>query len=113
MFIVPPDWRGFRIESERSIYCDWSDGTLLNFNYAFGKEWFKRMETLGYKKGGPRKGNYINLEETDFIKIANGFIHDERKIFIVMFNKRNLKFPIVFKNKKFTAYEIHKKSEIN
>lgn len=49
VFIVPPYTEGFRVESERGIYGDWKDGTLMNFNPDFGREWFRRMRKIGLK----------------------------------------------------------------
>jgi hypothetical protein len=114
-FIVPPNQRGFRIDSERTIYCDWKDGTQAFFNPDFGKEWMRRIKSLGYKKGNPDqpdfvdtlKKDYMDLDENDFIKIANEVKNDFRKIFIVMYKERApLNFPAIYNNQKFTVYEI-------
>jgi hypothetical protein len=56
VFIVPPGHDGFRVESERSIYADWKDGTQAFFNADVGHEWLERMQRLGYHRDLPVTG---------------------------------------------------------
>ena len=108
-FIVPPYLEGFRIESERTVYCDWKDGTLLNFNPAFGLEWLRRMEQLGYEKNSSRADGFRNLAEKNFMRIAEDVaaIDKSSSIFLIT-EKENtvLNFPKLYENQKFTAYKI-------
>ena len=110
VFIVPPTLAGFRVESERAIYGDWKDGTLMNFNPSFGYEWFRRMEKLGYREGYSFEEGFKNLTEPDFNSIAGETQTGDSKAyktFLVMFKERDtLKFPIVYGNEKFIVYEI-------
>lgn len=110
VFIVPPTLMGFRVESERAIYGDWRDGTLMNFNPSFGYEWFRRMEKLGYREGYSFEEGFKNLTEPDFNSIAGETQTGDSKAyktFLVMFKERDtLKFPIVYGNEKFIVYEI-------
>ena len=64
VFIVPPNRSGFRVESERTIYGDWKDGTQMFFNPDFGFEWFRRMKALGYKKELEIRG-FKNVKELE------------------------------------------------
>ena len=108
-FIVPPYLEGFRIESQRTVYCDWKDGTLLNFNPQFGEEWFSRLEKLGYKKGGSLQNGYENLTEKDFMDIAEELSakNKDRSVLLVVNNDRDkLGFHEVYRNDKFTIYKI-------
>lgn len=107
-FIVPPYLEGFRVESQRTVYCDWKDGTLLNFNPAFGMEWMRRMEKLGYKKGLSPGDGFRNLEEKDFTGIAQEMqTQTIRPVLLVMTKDRGtLNFPKVYENEKFIAYRI-------
>lgn len=50
VFVVPPSHDGFRVESERSIYGDWKDGTQAFFNADVGHEWLRRMQKLGFRR---------------------------------------------------------------
>ncbi len=107
MYIVPPTIEGFRVESERTIYGDWKDGTLMNFNPNFGYEWFRRMKKLGYREGTAFKEGFKNLTETDFVNIANEETRNGHRTFLVMFKERDtLNFSIVYKNEKFIVYEV-------
>jgi hypothetical protein len=56
VFIVPPGHDGFRVESERSIYADWKDGTQAFFNAEVGGTWLERMHRLGYRRELPVSG---------------------------------------------------------
>jgi len=110
MFIVPPNLEGFRIESERTIYGDWKDGTLMFYNPAFGKEWMRRMQRLGYQKDVPLKESFLSLTESDFRVIAvemRQSAGEGSRIFLVNFREgRRLNFPLVYGNAKFLVYEI-------
>lgn len=111
-FIVPPMlWRlsGFRTESERTIYGDFRDGSYTLMSPVFGHEWFRRMKALGYKKGQPFEEGFKNLDETDFINIANELKNNSHKTFLIMFKENDtLNFPIIYRNERFIVYEITK-----
>lgn len=107
VFIVPPNLDGFRIESERTIYGDWKDGSEMGLNPSFGYEWFERMKALGYQKGISLEDGFKNLDETDFINIANTIRVNGHRAFLVMFKERDtLDFPVIYTNERFTVYEI-------
>ncbi len=111
MFIVPPSIEGFRVESERTIYADWKDGTLLNFNPQFGTEWLRRMKKLGYKKGDrdSLERGYMSLAEKDFIGIIKEQSLDKGPWYVVMYKERgDLNLPIVYQNGKFIVYRTTK-----
>ncbi len=126
VFIVPPTQYGFRIQSERTIYGDWYDGTLLNFNPEFGYEWFRRMKKLGYnrdlqelkqkkifyKDGLVDYQDFNDLYEEDFRKISQEIFNWESKperIYIVRWkSEKCLNFKEVYKNSRFIVYEISK-----
>jgi hypothetical protein len=108
-FIVPPYLEGFRVESERTVYCDWKDGTLLNFNPAFGLEWIRRMERLGYKKNISPETGFRNLKEKDFTVIAEEMLIRNKKSSVFLIREQEnaaLKFPKLYENEKFVAYQI-------
>ena len=116
VFIVPPNRSGFRVESERTIYGDWKDGTQMFFNPDFGFEWFRRMKALGYKKELEIRGfknvkeletGFKRMSEEDFISVANDVERDGEKTFVVMFEEKDtLRFPIVYRNENYLVYEI-------
>ncbi|MDD5626989.1 MAG: hypothetical protein PHW01_03225 [Patescibacteria group bacterium] len=110
VFIVPPHLEGFRIESERTIYGDWKDGTLTFYNPAFGKEWLMRMQRLGYQRDVPLKESFFVLSEADFRAIAKETRQragEKSRVFLVTFrNGKQLNFPLAYGNEKFLVYEI-------
>jgi hypothetical protein len=120
IFIVPPllATEGFRIESERTIYGDWKDGTQMFFNPSFGYTWFRRIQSLGYdfnkfedngveKREEMIKKAFINLDDKSFVMIANSITSDKQKAFLVMFRERHiLEFPVRYANDRFVVYEI-------
>ncbi|PIU01941.1 hypothetical protein COT68_00560 [bacterium (Candidatus Torokbacteria) CG09_land_8_20_14_0_10_42_11] len=109
-FIVPPNLEGFRVESERSIYGDWKDGTLTFYNPEFGREWFNRMEKLGYRENLSLKKSFLAMTESDFLAIASEIrpeISPDAKIFLVtMLGSKALNFPLVYQNQKFIVYAL-------
>jgi hypothetical protein len=71
-FIVPPNRWGFRLESQRTIYGDWNDGTQNFFNAEFGSAWLQRMSTIGYAGDPDALGeNYRKLPIAAFDKAAS------------------------------------------
>jgi hypothetical protein len=70
-FIVPPGRRGFRVDSRRSIYVDWNDGTQAFFNQAYGDLWMERMHRAGFSGNDALlEQDYKTLKPTDFESIA-------------------------------------------
>jgi len=107
VFITPPELEGFRIESERTTYAEYKDGTQMFFNPGFGKEWFARMQKLGFKNPGTIRADYQKLSENDFQRIAAQIDGIKRPIFVVRhFDTRMLRFPVVYRDAGFTIYKI-------
>ena len=84
-FIVPPNRWGFRVESERTIWGDWNDGTQNFFNPVFGAEWLVRMKMLGFDGDPARLGaGYRSLDQQDFEAIA-ARMPENREVYAVLF----------------------------
>ena len=47
IFIVPPDWDGFRVFSERTPFVEWIDAAAMHWAPGFEREWRARLEALG------------------------------------------------------------------
>lgn len=47
LFIVPPDWSGFRLGSHRPVYAEWTDFNLANWDASAALAWKQRMTDLG------------------------------------------------------------------
>lgn len=107
IFIVPPDLMGFRVESERTVYCEFKDGTLMNFNPDFGYEWARRIKGLGCNSGKSLRESFKNLTEKDFLNIAAGTKEKQGRCFLVMYKEMPLPgFPEAYKNSRFRVYEV-------
>lgn len=111
LFVVPPQLTGFRIESERSVYCEWKDGTQMFFNPSFGTEWIRRMRMLGYK-GSPSpsddllRKHYESLDENGFKAIAQEGTFPRSNVYVVMAKERPLlNFPTVYANNHFVVFK--------
>ncbi len=112
VFIVPPHLWGFRVYSERSIYTDWKDGTMLNFNPYFGYEWIRRMKNLGFEDKDNMVQDYKELNEEGFLKISEEIFkwkNNPEAVYIVVNKGRSLGFREVYKNNLFTIFEIKNK----
>lgn len=120
MFIIPPLLRieGFRVESERSIYCDWKDGTAMFFNPAYGYEWYERINRLGYvppdkpefafdEIDARLERGYNGLTKDDFRNIARKMSEDVGTVFVVHFREHPpLDFQIVYQNDQYVVREV-------
>lgn len=120
LFIIPPliGIEGFRVESERSSYGDWKDGTVMFFNPAYSYEWYRRMRRLGYEPpdspefafdviDAQLERGYINIAEDDFLNIVREMPAEKGKVFVVRFREYPpLNFPVVYKNDHFVVCEI-------
>ena len=107
VFIVPPYLEGFRVESERTVYADWKDGTLLNFNPAFGLEWLRRMEKLGYEKNSSLQDGFKGLREKNFLHVAEEISAVHSVLLVIEKDGATLNFPKLYENEKFIVYKIH------
>ncbi len=109
-FIVPPHLEGFRVESERTIYGDWKDGTQMFFNPSFGFEWIRRMEKLGYTAGVDLVKSYENLNEAQFISVAQEAQYKNNTVYMIMMKDRApLNFPVSYENEEFVVYKVSSK----
>ena len=115
-FIVPPGRMGFRIESERTIYGDWKDGTQTFFNPDFGREWIGRMKRLGYT---PRLKTrswedledfdraYHRLGRPELMAAARDLGSERGRVFVVRSKESaQLDLPLSHENAAFRVYEL-------
>jgi hypothetical protein len=115
IFITPPGHNGFRLYSERSIYTDWKDGTVVIFNQATAAEWLRRMINLGYKKELNSwnqifldiNNSFQTLPDSDLEKIAKEIKSLKVTPYLVMpLDARPRNFPILYRNKGYVLYKI-------
>ncbi|MDZ7848057.1 MAG: hypothetical protein U5L96_15615 [Owenweeksia sp.] len=66
LFFVPPNELGFRVQSKRSIYGDWYDGTKAFFSDQFASLWWERMQSLQCTNPDRLKEQYRQNTSEDF-----------------------------------------------
>ncbi|MBI1193483.1 MAG: hypothetical protein GC205_09935 [Bacteroidetes bacterium] len=105
-FIVPPGQRGFRVDSHRTVYVDWNDGTQNFFNQAFGPAWLERMKNVGFS-GDPATMDqgYRALTEANFQGIATE-LPASSQVYAVLFRPTDQPFPVVFQNDKYLVVRV-------
>lgn len=109
VFIVPPTWshEGFRVESERAVYGDWKDGTLANWDPAFGAEWLRRMRSLGFSGEGSLEADFRRLGEIEFKAVARRLrAQGSGSVYLVGFADDNLPFPLAYRNPAYVVYRL-------
>lgn len=94
VFLVPPNYGGFRSFSERGIIGDSKDGGLVFYSPAYAKEWSERMDNLS---------NYQTFDENKFNYLKNKYNFD----YFVLTNKHHIINPLpIYKNKNFKIYKL-------
>ncbi|TMQ71109.1 MAG: hypothetical protein E6K81_10915 [Candidatus Eisenbacteria bacterium] len=107
-FIVPPFEPGeFRVEGERTLYADSEDGTLMNFDPAFGREWSRRMRNLRAPDPASGQGDFCGLSVPDLVAIAREMALPGRRVFVVWpCSGRPLALPLRYRNAAYRVYEM-------
>ncbi len=84
-FIVPPAEWGWRVESRRTSYGDWYDGTQNFFDAGYGRLWLARMENLGYNGNEAALPEaYRALPPEAFARAAQAFPEDQ-PVYVVQY----------------------------
>jgi hypothetical protein len=80
LFMTPPEQGGFRIYSDRSVVCEWRDGTQLYFSADFAKDWWDKLTTLrpvSYDAKGTKElmqGKTLQrMDDREIIKLAKSY----------------------------------------
>lgn len=80
LFMTPPEQGGFRIYSDRSVVCEWRDGTQLYFSADFAKDWWDKLTTLrpvSYDAQGTKElmqGKTLQrMDDREIIKLAKSY----------------------------------------
>ena len=57
LFLVPPDWEFWRVDTGRPTFLLWKDGLLHFYSEPFAREWIRRLHFLGvHVESIPRNG---------------------------------------------------------
>lgn len=100
VFITPPYYYGFRVESQRTVVGEWKDGTQQYFSVPYTALWWQRMQDL--HAAGASDIRYNDLDATALAAIAAKYQAD----FVVFFIERELPFPVVYRNQWFRVYQV-------
>ncbi len=105
-FIVPPAERGFRVDSHRTVFVDWNDGTQNFFNQEFGQAWLARMQMAGFN-GNPAdmKRGFQSLVTPKFLAIAEN-MPASGQVYAVLYGDMRSGFPTVFENGKYRVVRV-------
>jgi hypothetical protein len=108
LFIVPPKEWGFRVDSERSVYADWDDGTKAFFSTKYGLEWMRRMNMLNCTKPDELVDDYKSNKLEDFllIKQEQAAQVGYKNYYLVCYSDMQFNAPVSFENKAFKVYEL-------
>jgi len=93
VFIVPPNTKGFRNFSKRTIVGDNKDGGANSYSESYAKEWSRRMKQLQ---------SYQNFTDAEFMELAKEY----KASFLVVRCGQTLSFQKVYRNSDFCVYEI-------
>ena len=105
-FIVPPNRKGFRVDSKRAVYVDWNDGTQTFFNQAFGTAWLERMTQVGFKGTPEGMGaGYRALTPRRFREVADE-MPENGTVFAVVFPSMDLPFEEVYANEDYRVLRV-------
>lgn len=97
-FIVPPNRKGFRVDSRRTTWVDWNDGTQAFFNQAFGTAWRHRMERVGFNGDPDAMGEgYRALDGRAFQDVAAD-MPANGSVYAVLFPDMAVPFEEVYAN---------------
>ena len=108
LFLTPPQQGGFRIYSDRSVVCEWRDGTQLYFSADFAKDWWDKLTTLrpvSYDTKGTHElmqGKTLErMSDQEIAKLAKGY--GATHVVLPADEKRELK--LRYSNDKWAVYE--------
>ncbi len=95
-FIVPPNRKGFRVDSKRHVFVDWNDGTQSFFNQAFAGDWIREMTMVGFNGDPDAMGDgYRALPPRQFQVVADSMPLNP-SVYAVVFKDMDLPFNEVF-----------------
>ena len=107
VFIEPPSQQGFRVESLRSSYGTWHDGTKAFFSENYAELWWSRMTRLKCTEPDALALDYRKNKAEDFLDIWTdlGELHSEG--YVICFSDMRLNgLEPAFENEDFLVYKM-------
>ncbi len=105
--IVPPAQPGFRVNSLRSSYGDWYDGTKAFFSEQYAEYWLDHMSKLNCTDPHNLVEDYAALQSSDFLNIWKDESSKHSEGYVVHYADRSVeKLPVAFVNEKYVVYQL-------
>jgi hypothetical protein len=107
LFIEPPTQKGFRVESLRSSYGNWHDGTKAFFSENYAELWWSRMSNLQCTDPDQLANDYRKNTAEDFETIWSELSSEYSEGYVICFADMPLKgLEPVFENEDFLVYRL-------
>lgn len=94
VFLVPPQWSGFRSFSQRGIVADAKDGGLIFYSPDYAQIWQERVNDLA---------DFNQFSAEDFIVLRSRYHFD---YLVVTAEHQLLPFGLVYQNQGFSVYKL-------
>jgi len=102
LFIIPPHLNDFSTYSHRAILGDWAEGAnMLYLDNQFARDWFTRMNDLGWKWLHGSFEGYKNLSTDQVVKAAQKY----GARFVITEKPKTFDLEKCYENKKFILYK--------
>lgn len=106
LIITPPQTPGFRVESRRSVYVSWFEGTRSFFNEAYAAHWWQRLQSLGTTHPQSLPQQYRQNTAGDFRRVAQPHADQHEAIYVLTYRQHRLALPPVYQNKHWALYRL-------
>lgn len=107
VFIEPPSQRGFRVESLRSSYGTWHDGTKAFFSENYAELWWSRMTRLKCTDPDQLAADYRKNTAEDFLDIWADLSELHSQGYVICFSDMPLTgLEPAFENEDFLVYRM-------
>ncbi len=107
IFIESPSQAGFRVESLRSSYGTWHDGTKVFFSEEYGKLWWSRMSSLGCTDPDNLASDYRKNTTANFQSIWGDLDDLHSEGYVICFEDMPLsELELVYQNEDYLVYKL-------
>lgn len=106
LIITPPQTPGFRVESRRSVYVSWFEGTRSFFNESYARQWWQRLQSLGTTHPQSLPQQYRQNTAADFRRVAQPHTPKHEAIYVLTYRQHQLDLTTVYKNKDWALYRL-------
>jgi len=102
LFIIPPHLNDFGLYSQRATLGDWAEGAnTLYLDNQFAREWYFRMQDLGWKRLHGQRDGYNQLSTVEIKNVAKKY----GAKFIITEKPKTFALPKLYENERFILYQ--------